>query len=56
MRYPMIALFAAAALVACSEKPPRPDPEAKPAYNAVNGSAPLAERTREQGESERLDH
>ncbi|HJS38894.1 MAG TPA: hypothetical protein VJ789_12295 [Burkholderiales bacterium] len=56
MRTLLIALFAAASLAACGEKTPRADPERVPAYNVVNGAHPLAERTREQGESERLGH
>jgi hypothetical protein len=48
-------LFAAAllALAACSEKPPRQVSEGEGAYNMEIGSA-LAERTRNQGESERI--
>jgi hypothetical protein len=56
MRTVLIAVLAAAFLVACSEKAPRPDPEAVPAYNVENGPSPLAERTVNQGESERLSH
>ena len=54
MRHLLIAALAAAALAACSEKPPRADPESVQAYNVENGVSPLAERTRNQGESERI--
>jgi hypothetical protein len=54
MRYLLLALLATALLGACSEKPPRADPEAVPAYNVENGVSPLAERTFNQGESERI--
>lgn len=56
MRTLVIAILAAASLAACSEKTPRADPERVPAYNVVNGANPLAERTRNQGESERIGH
>jgi hypothetical protein len=54
MRYLLLALLASALLGACSEKPPRVDPERVPAYNVENGPSPLAERTLNQGESERI--
>lgn len=56
MHHLLLALLAAALLGACSEKPPRADPEAVPAYNVENGPSPLAERTLNQGESERLSY
>jgi hypothetical protein len=58
MPHLLIGLLAAAtlALAACSEKPPRADPERVQAYNVDNGLSPLAERTRNQGESERIAH
>ena len=49
-----IVLAAAAALAGCSEKPPRADPEAVPAYNVENGASPLTGRTLYQGESARM--
>ena len=42
-----------AALAACAEKPQRVVSEEEGAYNLRSGS-PLAERTRNQGESERI--
>lgn len=51
-----IALAAAAALAGCGEKPPRPDPEAVPAYNVEHGTSPLAGRTLYQGESARMSY
>lgn len=56
MRRIFVSILAAAALVACSEKPPRADPEGVPAYNVENGPSPIAERTRNQGEAERMGH
>ena len=56
MRYLLLATLAAALLGACSEKPPRADPEGVPAYNVENGPSPLAERTLNQGESQRLGY
>jgi hypothetical protein len=56
MRRVFFSILAAAASAACSEKPPRADPEGVPAYNVENGSSPTAERTRNQGESERMGH
>jgi hypothetical protein len=56
MRHLLLAILAVAAFAACSEKPPRADPEAVQAYNVENGVSPLAERTRNQGESERIGH
>jgi hypothetical protein len=56
MRTLLTTLLAAALLGACSEKPPRPDPEGVAAYNVENGPSPLAERTVNQGESERISH
>lgn len=56
MRTLLITMLAAAVLGACSERPPRPDPEGVPAYNVENGPSPLAERTVNQSESERLSH
>ncbi len=56
VRYAGTVLLAAAAfavLVACSEKPQRVFSEDQGFYNIEKGS-PLAERTRNQGESERI--
>jgi len=44
-----------ASLTACSEKPQRPVSEGRGSYNLEVGSA-LAERTRNQGESERIGY
>lgn len=49
-------LFSAALLGACSEKSPRTDVEALPAYNVENGPSPLYERTLKQGESGRMSY
>ena len=46
----------AVAFSACSEKPPRPDPEGEQAYNNQNGDNPLRERTLKQGESDRMSY
>jgi hypothetical protein len=54
MRYLLFAILAGATLAACSEKPPRLDPEAVQAYNVENGPSPLVERTLNQGESDRM--
>jgi hypothetical protein len=56
MRYLLIALLAAATLTACSEKPPRLDPERVQAYNVENNPGPLVERTLSQGESDRMSY
>lgn len=54
MRALLISLLAAMLLPACSEKPPRPDPERAASTNAEKGPNAMAERTLEQGESERM--
>lgn len=54
MRTLLIAALALAVTAACSEKPPRPDPEHNAAINLQKGPNGTAERTREQGESERM--
>lgn len=46
----LVAALAAASLAACSEKPPRLDPEGEHAYNAEPGPSPMRERTLKQGE------
>jgi hypothetical protein len=56
MPYFLAALLALAMLTACSEKPPRLDPEKVQAYNVENGPGRLVERTLDQGESERISH
>lgn len=56
MRYVLAAILAAATLTACSEKPPRHDPEAVQAYNVENGPGALVERTLNQGESDRMSY
>lgn len=56
MRYLLAVLVAAATLAACSEKPPRPDPEAVQAYNVEQGPSPMVERTLNQGESDRMSY
>jgi len=54
MRAVLIAAVVLALTAACSEKPPRPDPELGASVNLVTGSNATAERTLEQGESERM--
>jgi hypothetical protein len=54
MRLLLIAAVALALTAACSEKPPRPDPEHNAAINLQKGSNATAERTLEQGEAERM--
>jgi hypothetical protein len=49
----LLAAAMSAGLVACSEKPQRTVSRDEGAYNAVIGG-PLAERMRNQGESERI--
>ncbi len=52
----LVSVFAAASLVACSEKPPRPVPDGEQVYNSENGDSPLRERTLKQGESGRMSY
>jgi predicted small lipoprotein YifL len=47
---------AAAGLVACGEKPPRPVPDGEQSYNDMNRPDPMYERTLKQGESRRIDY
>ena len=54
MRSALLAAVLLALAAACSEKPPRPDPEHNAAINLQKGSNATAERTLEQGESERM--
>jgi hypothetical protein len=49
-----LSILAAMALAACSEKPPRPDPEAGDAYRNEMPQHPVHERTLNQGETERM--
>jgi hypothetical protein len=56
MPYLLAAILALTMLAACSEKPPRQDPERVQAYNVENGPGRLVERTLNQGESERMGH
>lgn len=49
-----LSILAAIALAACSEKPPRPDPEGVHGYGNTMPQHPVYERTVEQGESERI--
>ena len=49
-----LSIFAALALAACSEKPPRPDPEVGDAYRNETPQHPVHERTLNQGETERM--
>jgi hypothetical protein len=49
-----LSIFAAIALAGCSEKPPRPDPEAGDAYRNEMPQHPVHERTLNQGEPERI--
>ena len=50
----VLAIALALALAGCSEKPQRPAPESREAYNAPSGERPLHERTLMQGESGRM--
>ena len=52
----LVIAFAAASLAACSEKPPRPDPDGDVSYNGVNQAHPMYERTQTQGESRRMSY
>ena len=54
MRPFLIVVLAATVLAGCSERPPRADPEHAPALNLQQGPNAMAERTLEQGESERM--
>jgi hypothetical protein len=56
MPYLVIAVLAAATLAACSEKPPRADPETLQAYNVETRPGALVERTLNQGESDRMSY
>jgi len=49
-----LSILAAMALAACSEKPPRADPEGGDAYHNEMPQHPVRERTLNQGESERI--
>jgi hypothetical protein len=49
-----LSILAAMTLAACSEKPPRADPEGGDAYRNEMPQHPVHERTRNQGESERI--
>jgi len=49
-----LSILAAMALAACSEKPPRPDPEGGDAYRNEMPQHPVHQRTLNQGESERI--
>ena len=49
-----LSIFAAMALAACSEKPPRPDPEGIHGTSNAMPQHPVYERTVNQGESERM--
>jgi predicted small lipoprotein YifL len=52
---PITAVLAIAlTLAGCGEKPQRPAPESREAYNAPSGERPLHERTLLQGESGRV--
>lgn len=50
----VISVFAGMALAACSEKPPRADPEGGDAFRNEVPQHPVHERTLNQGESERI--
>jgi len=50
----LIAAFALALVGACSERPPRADPEHGGSLNLQKGSNSTADRTLKQGEFERL--
>jgi hypothetical protein len=47
----LLVLLSIAAAAACSEKPPRLNPERALLYNGTDGESPLRERTLKQGES-----
>jgi len=49
-----LSIIAAMTLAACSEKPPRPDPEGDRGYSNETQQNPAYERTLKQGESERM--
>jgi len=49
-----LSILAAMALAACSEKPPRADPEGDDGYRNETPQHPVHERTLNQGESERM--
>jgi len=54
---PITAVLAIAlALAGCGEKPQRPAPESREAYNGTSGERPLHERTLLQGESGRMSY
>jgi hypothetical protein len=50
----LISIFAAMALAACGEKPPRADPEGKHGYSNQDPQNPGYGRTLNQGEPERI--
>jgi hypothetical protein len=53
----VVAVLAATTIAACSEKPPRPDPELEHGYNDEKGAQNLLrERTVKQGESGRMSY
>jgi hypothetical protein len=54
VRYLLIAAVALALTTACSERPPRPDPERSRSINLEKGPNATVERTLDQGESERM--
>jgi hypothetical protein len=49
-----LSILAALALASCGEKPPRPDPEGHRALSNEMPQHPAYERTRQQGEAERI--
>jgi hypothetical protein len=54
IRAAALSILAAIALAACSERPPRPDPEGHRGYSNETPQNPAYERTLNQGESERM--
>jgi hypothetical protein len=54
MRHFLIAVLAATLAAACSERPPRADPEPSASYNLGPAANAMAERTVGQGESRRM--
>lgn len=50
----LIATLVLVFVAACSERPPRPDPERAPSLNLQKGPNATAGRTLEQGESPRM--
>ena len=50
----VLSILAALTFAACGEKPPRADPEGRHALSNETPQHPAYERTRQQGEAERI--